>query len=158
LIGLPHIIGENLIENFLSPGFNFANLILPQHHILASTEILLIITSVFIASLGILLARKVFIRDNKQQFGSGRLFEVIQNKYYVDEIYDSLIVNPTRSLSDSLFNFFDNKIIDGIVNGLGKIFLKLSIWWRKIQTGVIQDYAIISIAGIVAIIIFILLK
>jgi hypothetical protein len=49
------------------------------------------------------------------------------------------------------------KVIDGIVNGSGKFFTNLSTDWRKIQTGVIQDYAIISIAGIILMLISLLL-
>ena len=52
----------------------------------------------------------------------------------------------------------DLKVIDGAVNGTAKFFNGLSADWRKLQTGVIQDYAILSIAGIILILAYILLK
>jgi NADH-quinone oxidoreductase subunit L len=156
-IGLPHIVGTNLLDKFLEPVFAGAKGMLPEHHIEASTEITLILVSVIVAAIAIYLSFRKFAMEYKTTAVHSGLYKVFQNKYYVDEIYNAVIVMPLRRLSDLLYKFFDLVIIDGIVNGSGKFFISLSGDWRKAQTGVIQDYAIISVAGIIAIIIFVLL-
>ena len=156
-IGLPHIAGTNLLDKFLEPVFAGAKGILPEHHLESSTEITLILVSVIVAALAIFLSFRMFAKEFKPEGIRTGLYKVLQNKYYVDEIYNAVIVMPLRRLSDLLYKFFDLVIIDGIVNGSGKFFISLSGDWRKAQTGVIQDYAIISVAGIIAIIIFVLL-
>ncbi|RPI18749.1 MAG: NADH-quinone oxidoreductase subunit L [Ignavibacteriae bacterium] len=156
-IGLPHIVGPNLIDHFLEPVFASARTILPVHHIEAGTEIMLIVISVFVAVVGIFLAYRAYAKAYKPEVSRNPVYNFVQNKYKVDEFYNAVIVTPLRMLSNLLYKFFDLIVIDGIVNGSGKFFTSLSGDWRKMQTGVIQDYAVISVAGIIAIIIFVLL-
>jgi NADH-quinone oxidoreductase subunit L len=157
-IGIPHIIGTNLVEHYLEPVFGNAWALLPEHHIVESTEIILIITSVVVAAVSILISMKMFKTGEKLFAFTGDLYELLREKYKVDEIYDAVIVTPLRKLSDFAYGFFDVKIVDGAVNGTAKFFDYLSLDWRKLQTGIVQDYAIFSIAGIIAILMYILLK
>ena len=155
--GLPHIFGPNFLEEWLNPVFANALRIMPEHPAAESTEMILMGVSVLVAALAILISIKMFKSGSKLEAGSGGFYQVLKQKYYIDEIYDKIIVTPLRVLSGFLYSIFDVKIIDGIVNGAGKFFINLSVDWRRIQTGVVQDYAIVSIAGIVAIIIAALL-
>ncbi len=156
-VGLPHIFGPDFLEEWLHPVFANALTVMPEHIAAESTEMILMAVSVVVAVIAILLSMKMFKSGEKLEAGSGGFFTVLKNKYYIDELYDRIIVTPLRVLSGFLYSIFDVKIIDGIVNGAGRFFTNLSIDWRKIQTGVVQDYAIVSIAGIVAIIIAALL-
>jgi NADH-quinone oxidoreductase subunit L len=158
LIGIPHIIGPNLIEHFLEPVFASAWAVLPEHHIVESTEIVLIISSVLVAAIAIMISYRTFSSGEKLYAFSGGLYNLLRDKYRIDELYDRIIVTPLRWLSDVFYKIFDVKIIDGAVNGTANFFNNLSLDWRKIQTGIVQDYAIFSVAGIVAIILYILLK
>ena len=63
-----------------------------------------------------------------------RLYDLIYNKWYVDEAYDLLIVQPTLGFARFLWSF-DAVIIDGIVNGIGTITRWLGQGLRKTQTG-----------------------
>ena len=77
------------------------------------------------------------------RFGSFKkfkgLYNLLWNKYFVDEVYDAAVVNPIVKGSDTvLWKFADNKIIDGIVNGTAAIIGFISARIRKIQTGVAQ--------------------
>lgn len=158
-IGLPHIIGTNLIGNFLDPVFANSNKFLVEHHIVASTEIILIAVSVLAAVISIYLSFKIYTREYRiSKFMSTAFYRIVQNKYYVDEFYNAVIVVPIRKISEVFYAFIDLKVIDGVIDGTAKFFTGLSADWRKLQTGVIQDYAIFSIAGIVAILAYILLK
>ncbi len=59
-IGIPHIIGPNLIEHWLEPVFAPALAMLPEHHVVASTEIGLIVFSVLVAAIAIILSLRMF--------------------------------------------------------------------------------------------------
>src|SRR5262249_41735457 len=78
---------------------------------------------------------------------------ILENKYYVDEIYDATIVNPIKTGSTViLWKIIDVTIIDGAVNQLGEIVRDMGSTLRMIQTGAARTYAaIIAIAGIILI-------
>ncbi len=158
-IGLPSIIGTNLIGQFLDPVFENSSRLLSEQHIGESTEIILTIVSVAIALLSIFLSLRIYTREYRaSKFAQTAFYRIVQNKYFVDEFYNAVVVVPIRKLSEVFYTFMDLKVIDGAVNGTAKFFNGLSSDWRKLQTGVIQDYAIISIAGIILILAYILLK
>ncbi len=157
-IGIPHIIGTNLIEHWLAPVFGQALAILPEHHIVASTEIGLIVFSVLVAVIAILVSIKMFSKGEKLDAFSGGFYNLLRDKYRVDELYDKIFISPLRWLTEVFYKILDVKIIDGAVNGTAKFFNNLSLDWRRIQTGVIQDYALFSVAGILAIILYVLLR
>ncbi len=157
-IGIPHIIGPNILEHFLEPVFASAWNILPEHHIVESTEIGLIAFSVLVAAIAIFVSVKMFSGGQRLDAFSGGFYNLLKEKYKVDEIYDIIIVRPLRWLTEIFYKIFDVKIIDGAVNGVASFFMNLSIDWRKIQTGVVQDYALFSVAGILCIILYILLR
>lgn len=157
-LGMPHIIGHNYLEGWLEPVFKSAWAILPEHHMVESTEIILICVSVLVAVTSVLLSLKTFKSGEKLYAFSGSFYELLKEKYKVDEIYDAIIVRPLRWLTEIFYKIFDVKIIDGAVNGLATFFVNLSFDWRKLQTGVVQDYAVFSVAGILAIILYIILR
>lgn len=157
-LGMPHIIGHNYLESWLEPVFKSAWAILPPHHMVASTEIILITVSVVVAVTSVLISFKTFKSGEKLYAFSGSFYELLKEKYKVDEIYDAIIVRPLRWLTEIFYKIFDVKIIDGAVNGLASFFVNLSFDWRKLQTGVVQDYAVFSVAGILAIILYIILR
>jgi NADH-quinone oxidoreductase subunit L len=81
------------------------------------------------------------------------VYKLLLNKYYVDEIYDALIVNPIKSISTMLlWQFVDVGIIDSLlVNGSAgavKFFGRIS---RRIQVGNAQAYALFIAIGVLLI-------
>ena len=157
-IGIPHIIGPNLIEHWLEPVFAPALAILPEHHVVVSTEIGLIVTSVLVAVIAIIISLKMFKSGERLDAFSGGFYNLLRDKYRVDELYNKIIIAPLMWLTEIFYKILDVKIIDGAVNGTARFFNSLSIDWRKIQTGIVQDYALFSVAGIVAILLYILLR
>src|ERR1043166_7695235 len=77
-------------------------------------------------------------------------YRISLNKYYVDEIYDALIVRPFTAISTWLARIFDPYVIDGAVNGIGQVARGLSSMWRGIQTGNGQDYLVGFLVGTLA--------
>lgn len=166
-IGIPEVFsGEhgNQFHNWLAPIFKDADRKL-MHFGLHShfEEILLMVISVIGAAASILLARYIYLK--KPEIASRTatrfkgLYNLLWNKYYVDEIYDAVIVNPIVTVSRNvLWKIADNKIIDGTVNGAAKLVDLLSSIIRKVQTGVAQLYALVMVLGIAAALLWIILS
>jgi NADH-quinone oxidoreductase subunit L len=100
-------------------------------------------------------------------------YGMLLNKYYVDEIYDALFVEPTKRLG-MLLDWFDRTVIDGIVRAVGQFTetgSAVSTWiekhviygvlnvigyanhlaarsWRRLQSGMVHHYAAIIVAGL----------
>jgi NADH-quinone oxidoreductase subunit L len=78
---------------------------------------------------------------------------VLENKYYVDEIYDAAIINPIKVGSrEGLWKLFDVSVIDGIVNGLGRSVAQIGGVVRYLQVGFVRSYAAIILLGALAVI------
>jgi NADH-quinone oxidoreductase subunit L len=162
-IGFPAFSGiPNVIEHWLDPVFkSAANIIATyqaEHSQSLGIEILLLIISVFVATVAIIISFKKYSSQKEFQETKG-ISKILENKYYFDETYDKTIVQPLFQTSDKfLWKIFDVKIIDGFVNGLSKFFSWFSFDWRRLQTGIIQDYASVMVAGVTLIILYLLLK
>ncbi len=83
------------------------------------------------------------------------LHKLLVNKYYIDEIYDAVLVKPCLRLCRGAFSF-DAGIIDGIVNGAANIIQLCSGFLRRTQTGLIQNYLLVQVFGVVLLLIWLL--
>jgi NADH-quinone oxidoreductase subunit L len=175
-LGIPYALGAwlgpncNLIEHWLEPVFADAQKVMVLNasyaaglsHQIHFEEYLLMIISILIALVGIFLANKFYSDPEwsipkKLATGFNSLYRTLFNKYYLDEFYFYVIVDPLLFLSNKiLWKFFDSKIIDGIVNGSATVTVKVSEVLRRIQTGFVQNYALLMFGGIVAIFIWLL--
>ena len=87
------------------------------------------------------------------------LHQFLINKWYFDELYNALIVNPSKNLGLFLWKFFDLKIIDGFgPDGISTIIKKFSIKANKFQSGFIYQYAFIMLLGFSALLTFLIVK
>jgi NADH-quinone oxidoreductase subunit L len=108
-----------------------------------SQERLLALVSVLIALTGIGIGWVMFQSQPLREMP-----RLLENKYYVDEVYDATIINPIRDLSrEGLWRIFDLGVIDGIVNGLGRLVTNLGAVMRYVQIGFVRSYAVIILAG-----------
>jgi len=78
-------------------------------------------------------------------------YRVLLNKYYVDELYDALFVEPIRRGSFWLWQKFDDLVIDGSVNGVATVVRVGSAVLRRVQTGYVMNYVLSFIVGVVTI-------
>ena len=158
-IGIPHALnGHNQIEGFLDPVFHAGAPSEPAApvHADTSTELALMALSVAVALAGIGLATVMYLRqpgraDALATRFSG-LYRTLLNKYYVDEIYDGVIVQPIKRLSIGLWRGFDAVLIDGTVNGVGLVVRGWSAVLRRLQTGSVRAYAMSLFVGVVTIV------
>jgi NADH-quinone oxidoreductase subunit L len=78
---------------------------------------------------------------------------LLENKYYVDEVYDAAIINPVKEGSRGvLWRFVDVGVIDGLVNGIGRGTAALGGLLRYLQPGFVRSYAAIILLGALAVV------
>lgn len=77
------------------------------------------------------------------------LYNLLNNKYYIDELYSWLFAGGTRTLGTALWRYGDIKVIDGFfVNGTARVVALSAAIVRRYQTGYIYHYAFTMIVGI----------
>lgn len=82
------------------------------------------------------------------------LDKILNKKFYVDEIYDALIVRPLEGLSSLTYNLFDRGVVDGLVNMVGKGVEKAGAGIRLIQNGNVEVYLISMVVGLILFLVF----
>jgi NADH-quinone oxidoreductase subunit L len=81
----------------------------------------------------------------------GPLGTLFANKFYFDQIYAALIVKPLEALA-MLTAFFDRAIVDGTVDAIGQVPLAWGSAIRRMQSGLVQRYALAGVVGVLAIV------
>ncbi|HKR60696.1 MAG TPA: NADH-quinone oxidoreductase subunit L [Pyrinomonadaceae bacterium] len=113
-----------------------------------SQERLLALVSVLIAATGI---ASGFVLFKKRPLL--RMPSILENKYYVDEIYDAAIINPIHVVSrEGLWKVFDQGVIDGILHSIGDAVTEMGRLVRHMQAGFVRGYAAIILFGALAVI------
>jgi NADH-quinone oxidoreductase subunit L len=80
----------------------------------------------------------------------GGLYDVVYNKYFVDEIYDATIVHPLITGSTAvLWHGMDQGVVDGIVNRVGTESRGMGGILKRMQSGNIRSYATWVVVGAV---------
>jgi NADH-quinone oxidoreductase subunit L len=119
-------------------------------------EFILMGASVAVALCGIALAYYLYIvrpeKPAKIAEENPNLYRVVYNKYFVDELYEWLFIRRIVNWSVWLWQMFDATFIDGMVNGVASVVRNAGDETRKIQTGVVGNYAFSILLGAVFII------
>ncbi len=71
----------------------------------------------------------------------GGLYVVLKNKYYIDEIYNYVFVQPTKRFAAWMGDVFDRKGIDGVLHGIAHGALRLALAFRSFDTKVVNGGA-----------------
>lgn len=154
----PFFLGEEnaYLANYLAPLFTYSKQLNPAAfgvHADHATELMLIGLSVGAGVLGIAVAYVQYVsrgvRPVEDGESRGFLENLIYHKYYIDELYNALIVRPIMWLSRGLFRYVENGIIDPIVNGFGRLTMGGGQLLRYVQTGSVETYLILMVVGIV---------
>jgi NADH-quinone oxidoreductase subunit L len=162
IAGLPQIWGDligiedsNSLANFLKPALAAGE----PHHIAHSTELWMAFWAVAIALTGTVLAWLLYVRKpGVPDWLAAKLsgfYRTLLNKYYVDELYDAVIVRPLVAVSDRvLFRIVDARLIDGIgIDGTARGIRAIAANGLKYaQSGLTQSYVFFMIVGAVAIV------
>jgi NADH-quinone oxidoreductase subunit L len=161
-VGIPAILGgSNHFEHFLQPVFEASEKIRHQYsataagHFSHSMEwglmaavLLITLASLYLAHL--FYVRKTDLPAQVTQKIKG-LYTLVYNKYFIDELYEGAVTKPLQSASNSfLWKIVDVKGIDGLVNGIGRFVANSGRALTVIQTGYVQNYALIFVLGVIA--------
>jgi NADH-quinone oxidoreductase subunit L len=144
-----------------------------------SVELGLMLFSVIVAVIGLGAAYRAYmvkpeISENLAERFAGA-HRLLSNKYYVDELYEATIISGTFAAGSGLWTFdrnvvdgavngtswitrfsawlsglADKSIVDGAVNFVGWVVQEGSYWFRRLQTGLVQNYALLMLFGIFA--------
>lgn len=77
------------------------------------------------------------------------LYELLSNKYYFDEIYEYLLINPLKKFSNYLWQIFDINLIDRFIpHGGVSLTNKMGTYLGKLQSGYLYHYAFITLIGV----------
>ena len=110
-----------------------------------------------VGMLGILLAYICYIRmpglPMIVAWRAKSIYQVLLDKYYVDELYDLIITRPLFFVSNEILNrFIDRFVIDGTVNGVGTSVRSGSQLARRSETGNVQHYAFVYVLGVLGVV------
>jgi NADH-quinone oxidoreductase subunit L len=149
-IGIPSAHGT-AFARFLAP-------VLPLHEeeTGGAVAFTLLILSAAIAVGGVVLAWVMYgwrpVRSETIGVSRNPIYTLLARKYYVDELYDALFVQPIYRLAQWCARVFDLGVIDGIVNGIGQLVTTWAMGMRRIQTGFVMNYALGILIGAVAVV------
>lgn len=150
LVQLPHAFGgHNYLNEFLAPAVpaaehNDPDLAMKEYYLLAAT----------IAGLLIIyfITKKIFAVERFEGKYSG-FGKILENKWYIDELYDNIIVKPLNYLGGFFKNVFERSIVDGAVNGVGKLIQYSSRQVRLLQNGLVGSYILVMVLALVVIVV-----
>jgi NADH-quinone oxidoreductase subunit L len=179
-VGIPHALGgHNYFAEWLKPVIidvgTFA-----EPHASTGLELALMVLSIGAAVTAIMLARWIYRRrpdvaDSAAEALGGLPYRLSQNKYYIDEAYAIFPIGALLKLS-KVFRRVDAQVIDGMPNGSARLTQMLSLasrWFdkyvvdllvnlqgwlvrfgsiilRSAQTGLVQNYALLMVIGVIA--------
>lgn len=154
------IAGKLLDSTFIGEGWqefwNGSIFNAPGNHVMAGIEQVpgwVEMSPLVVGLLGIALAYVMYIANPLLPMRLATKFRPIYlfllNKWYFDELYDAIFVQPAIRLARMLWQTGDATIIDGVPNGLAEITVDGSRQAVKIQTGSLAVYAFVMLIGVV---------
>ena len=153
-VGIPALFAENahILSSYLSPvlGSHAEE----GHQLSHSLEWALMGILLSLIVVAILFSRRLFGSNFKSENTTEGLSGFLANKWYVDEFYETIVIKPLDRLAAFLGSVVDNKIIDGLVNGVGKAVQFSGRQMRLLQSGQVGSYILIMMISIILFFIF----
>ncbi|MFP5503045.1 MAG: proton-conducting transporter membrane subunit, partial [Candidatus Sericytochromatia bacterium] len=156
-LGNPIVWGGSAFAAWLEPSLPHV----AHHAVSASMEYTLMALAVIVGALGILIAHLKYGPHRKPALApSGNpLWQLFSHLYFFDVLYRNMIVRPLLALSRAgLYRVIDRQAIDGTVNGLPRIYTGVASAVRYLQTGVVRQYALAMLLGLVAILLIVVTR
>ena len=140
------------LEHFLEPSFEAVQQVHPPDGI---TLWVLALASLIVVIIGIVIA---YFRYGRGELPTeeGGYWAAALDGYGVDAFYGAVIVAPGKAIATWLAKFFDPKVIDGAVNGLGYATRSFGSTMRVLQTGWVRSYAAAIVAGALGVLLWML--
>jgi NADH-quinone oxidoreductase subunit L len=120
-------------------------------HLSGTTEWVLSVVDAVVALIGLGLAFPLWSsRPERPELEP----EVLQRSYFLDDVYDALIGRPGQALAAFSATVVDTQVIDGAVNGVGRLARQVGTGLRRVQTGFVRQYALGIVLGAVVLLVF----
>ena len=150
VIGIPHIMGGN---HWLSGQLSSIVSTPQEAHLAVSTEWILMGVSVAIAAIALVIALSRYSKQTDEE-PSSAIGKFFYHKWYIDELYQKAIIEPLNKFALFLKEFIEKKVIDGAVNGTGKLVQFSARKVRLIQNGQAGYYILFMVLGIITLFLF----
>jgi len=156
LINIPAIFqGSEKLDHFLAPlpeGIQINPLSDPPSH---AQELILMGIAVSLSLIAIGLAFRFYVIKSMGTKilvqPSGFFTQLVIKKFYFDEIYDAVLVRPLRTVSNFIFRFIDQKLVNQVVNDYGFVVSESSKRLRFLQSGNMGYYILFMVIGMICI-------
>jgi len=151
-IGIPAVFAADMhwLSGFLSPVVPT----LVPHHVSHEMELMLMGAVVLLVIIMIIIAFRKFGKDEIVNEAPVGLSKILANKWYVDELYQAVIVKPIEAIAAFFNKVLEARVIDGMVNGVGKAVQFSSRQLRLVQSGQVGSYVLIMVTSIILFLIF----
>ncbi len=152
-MNVPEVLfGSSWLNEFLAPVFAKSVPLLTHHELSHSTEYMLMAIVIALTLVLIGIAYSIYVKRNNVPAAEGQnigsVQRVVYHKYYVDEIYDTVIVKTLFWLSAKFDVVIEKMAIDKLVNSIGETTVAWSWILRWLQNGSIGFYIFIMVMGI----------
>ncbi|MEM9936326.1 MAG: hypothetical protein AAF824_22060, partial [Bacteroidota bacterium] len=129
-----------------------------EHH---SMEYLLLPLSALIAVGTWFFTRRFYTNnglggDKKVQQLFGRLYSVMENKFYIDELYEKTILTPFMLFSKYVVAWVEKNIVDGFVRATYLGVANVGEVFKRLQTGLVQNYLLLVSMGVILVLAYII--
>ena len=95
------------------------------------------------------------VRNARLARATGPVYRTLRNLFWVDELYDAVIIQPFYAVSRFL-DAFDRRVVDGVVNAAGIVTELTGQVIKLFQTGLVRNYAMTFLLGVVAILFYLI--
>ena len=148
-LGIPALMGGNhWLSHQLIPIIGEAH----EAHLSHEIEWILMGVSVTIAVIALLIAVSRYKKQADEE-PTSTLGKFLYNKWHIDELYNNAIVEPLNKMSGFLKETIERKVIDGAVNGTGKLVQYGARQIRLIQSGQVGYYILFMVLSLVLMIV-----
>ena len=152
-IGIPEVFAKNShwLENFLAPVFASSKAMTEQQPADHSKELLMMGVVTGLVLIVIAFAWNKFSKYEDKGTEETGLGKVLENKWYIDELYNAVFVNPLDYLAAFFKNIVEKSGIDGIVNGIGTLVNYSSRQLRLLQNGFVGAYILLMVLSMLGV-------
>jgi len=162
-MGVPEALGgHHWLEHWLEPVLSKSAALTGKMFIAHNTEFMLMGISVGVAVIALIYAYIKYVKQADIPVADTEerpaLVKLSYNKFYIDEIYDTIIRKPLDFFSDFFFKVIDKLGIDGIVNGVAQAPCEAGKGLRLLQTGNVGFYIFMMVIGIIGVLLYSLIK
>jgi NADH-quinone oxidoreductase subunit L len=147
VIGLSATTG--LLPRFLEPVVAGVH---AEEHV-GPSELVLTLISVAVAAAGIALAWFLYFRVDwvalRERFAGVK--RAMLRGFYVNDFYSNVVVAPAKAVAAFSAYVLDKRVVDGAVEGVGRVFASAAAVGRRVQTGLVRNYALGILLGAVGV-------